>query len=224
MKNWANILTRLLLVLCIVIAGITFHNLRNATTELNSVNQIADSLRQERELLNRQYNELSMELDSARQANVIKSDSLIHYLYLVNVLTVQNDSLKQTLLNVPDDTIYIRMQETVPTQLPLIYPFSGPQIRFYYATYIETIGNRKLITAQETALKSCVDYSLGLGTEIDLLNNANANLGKQIILADLQTSLYKDSAEKLTNKLSNVKKREKLLTIGGLVVGYLLGR
>jgi hypothetical protein len=68
----------------------------------------------------------------------------------------------------------------------------------------------------------CLDYSQGLGKQIELLNVRNSNTEKQLALADLQTELFKKSSENLNSKFKIAQKRQKYFTIG-MGVAFVLG-
>jgi hypothetical protein len=142
---------------------------------------------------------------------------------IIRNVTAENDSIKKAITLIPADTVYRIMQDAAPTIDPLIYPFSGPQVKFYYSAYISGLLNQKLVKTQENALSACFDYSQGLTREIGSLDAMNKNLSGRLELCSEETVLYKKTAENLNNTLTNVKKRGKVLTIASGVGAFLLG-
>ena len=216
---------KLLYVITIIVllfAFFTLRELRTVTTEHNTAVQRADSLEVIAINLRQQNDSTALILDAVVRDNANKSDSLAKFVKQIEIVTAENDSIKKAIALIPPDSVYKLAQIAAPDTMPKIYPFSARQTIFYYSEYIDNIGNRKLLRGYENSLNSCLDYSVGLGKQIELLNVRNSNTEKQLALADLQTGLFKTSSENLSNQVSYLKKKQKYFTIG-MGVAFVLG-
>ena len=210
-------------VICVLFFTLfTLRELRTVTTEHNTAVQRADSLEVIAAKLRQQNDSTAALLEAVVRDNANKSDSLAKYVKQIEIVTAENDSIKKAIALIPPDTIYKLMQIAAPDTMPKIYPFSARQTIFYYSEYIDNIGNKKLLKSYENSLYGCLDYSQGLGKQIELLNDRNSNTEKQLALSDMQTGLFKTSSENLSNKVSYLKKKQKYFTIG-MGVAFVLG-
>lgn len=203
-------------------AFFTLRELRTVTTEHSSAVQRADSLEAIAANLRQQNDSIGIYLESVVRDNANKSDSLAKFVKQIEIVTAENDSIRKAIALIPPDTIYKIMQETVPDNLPKPYVYSAPQIKFYYSAYVSDVQKTALLKAHENALYGCLDYSQGLGKQIELLNVRNSNTEKQLALADLQTELFKKSSENLNSKFKIAQKKQKYFTIG-MGVAFILG-
>ena len=210
-------------IICVLLFTLfTLRELRTATTEHNAAVQRADSLELIAANLRQQNDSTALILDAVVRDNANKSDSLAKFVKQIEIVTAENDSIKKAIALIPPDSVYKLAQIAAPDTMPKIYPFSARQTIFYYSEYIGNIGNRKLLRSYENAISGCLDYSQGLGKQIELLNVRNSNTEKQLALADLQTELFKKSSENLNSKFKIAQKKQKYFTIG-MGVAFVLG-
>lgn len=222
MKKLFNIIGAIAVIVLLIFSYSTYHKLCNVTTEHSSAVQRADSIQLLRDAEKIERDSIDIAYAAVVRDNANKSDSLAKFVKQIEIVTAENDSIKKAIALIPPDSVYKLAQIAAPDTMPKIYPFSARQTIFYYSEYIDNIGNRKLLRGYENSLNSCLDYSSGLGKQIDLLNVRNSNTEKQLALADLQTGLFKTSSEDLSNKVSYLKKKQKYFTIG-MGVAFVLG-
>jgi type II secretory pathway pseudopilin PulG len=216
-----------ILILSVVILLI-FQQQRNTRLfgELNILNNVISSLQKERDLLKITGDSLTNEIANVKKTTDSLQTDLNKALKTIAILRIENERIKDSLLNVPNDSIYSRMQAiaTNVQNKPLVYPFSGPQIRFYYSTYIDNIGNVKLLKSAENALNLCTELSTGLRTEIELHKKNYSVVTEELKLADLQRDLYRTNYETYFNKYNKSKKMSYLWGGTGFILGLLLAR
>ena len=199
-----------ILILSVVILLI-FQQQRNTRLfdELNiRINQI-DSLQNERDSLKKTYKILTNELDSVKKTTDSLQTAFDKSKISNEILRRENKKLKDSLLNIPNDSIYIVMQDIKPAENRKEYGFDGPQIRFWYESYIDSHLNYVAFKSAEMSLNLCDGLVSGLRTENNLLTSQNGNISKQLILADLQVGLYQNktlSLQRDNKKLNNQKK------------------
>jgi hypothetical protein len=214
-------------IVVLLFAFFTLRELRTVTTEHSSAVQRADSLEAIAANLRHQNDSTAILLDSLVRDNANKSDSLAKFVKQIEIVTAENDSIKKAIALIPPDTVYKLMQETVPDNLPKPYIYSAPQIKFYYSAYVSDVQKTELLKTHEKALYGCLDYSAGLGKQIELLNVRNSNTEKQLALADLQTELFKDSSQKLSNRVATLEKWQPYYKTGivvSFIVGFFVGK
>ena len=222
MKKLFNIIAVVAIIALLLISYSAYHKLCNVTTEHSSAVQRADSIQLLRDAEKIERDSIDIEYAELVRKLVYKSDSLNIYIRDIAIVTAENDSIRKAIALIPPDSVYKLAQIAAPDTMPKIYPFSARQTIFYYSEYIDNIGNRKLLKSHAAALGSCLDYSAGLGKQIELLNVRNSNTEKQLALADLQTELFKKSSADLNNKFSIAQKKQKYFTIG-MGVAFALG-
>jgi hypothetical protein len=199
----------ILILAVVILAAIVWRQSKTAQLVEDRSTFVQDSLRNERELLNDSLIILTNELDSVKKAtdsiqiafDKSKSDN--------KKLAAENRKLKDSLLNIPNDSIYIVMQKINPAEYRKEYGFDGPQIRFWYSSYIDSHLNYIAFKSAENSLNLCDNLVSGLRTENNLLTSQNGNLGKQLILSDMQSELYQNKTVSLQrdNKKLNTEKR-----------------
>lgn len=221
MKRYSIILTLAVIILSVILWQ-QASNTRLLSRELNILNNQISSLQFERDSLIAVNNSLDTVLLNVQKSNDSIQSELDKSIKRVKSLQIENRKLRDSLLNAPPDTIYLRMQEVIPTTEPLIYPFSAPQIRFYYEAYIDNGFNLSLVKSQEIALNSCIALTTGLRGEVSVVTRQNENLSRQVVLADMQRDLYKISYEKYYSRYTNSKKIHYLWGGAGFVLGILL--
>lgn len=199
----------ILILAVVILVAIVFRQSKTAQLVEDRSTFVQDSLRNERVLLNDSLIILTNELDSVRKSNdsiqiafdKSKSDN--------KKLAAENRKLKDSLLNIPNDSIYSVMQDIKPAENRKEYGFDGPQIRFWYSSYIDGHINYASLKSTENALNLCDNLVSGLRTENNLLTSQNGNISKQLILADMQVGLYQNKTVSLqqSNKKLNTEKR-----------------
>jgi len=214
-------------LLCVILICVIWQQQRNARSldgELIVLQNRIDSLQIERDLVNEINENLTYELANVKKLTDFYQSNFDWSLKRIHELRKENERLKDSLLNVPPDTVYLRMNEIYAANTPQIYRFSAPQIHFYYATYIEHIGNKKLLKTHENALNDCYNLAGSLRSEVDILGRHNQNLSSLVVLADSQRDTYKIMYEKVSNKYSNSKIIPYISGGAGFLLGFLLAR
>lgn len=221
MKKLFNIIAVVAIIALLLISYSTYHKLCNVTTEHNTAVQRADSLEAIAANLRQQNDSIDIAYAALEAESKAKDAKLRYYIVRIADIKAENDSLKNRIPLNPD-SVYIAAQIAAPDTMPKIYPFSARQTVFYYSEYIDNIGNRKLLSGYENAISGCLDYSQGLGKQIELLNVRNSNTEKQLALADLQTGLFKTSSENLNNRVADLEKWQPYYK-AGMVVSFIIG-
>ena len=106
-----------------------------------------------------------------------------------------------SLMNIPNDTIFVRLQPIFPNfdQGPLLYPFSGSQIRQIYHTAISYPRLQKENDLQKDLLATCINLNNEYEKSEENFNAIIDNLNKNIESCDKQLSL-KDDELKITER------------------------
>jgi hypothetical protein len=146
-----------------------------------------DKLDKDLKELNRQYNLQMRENDSLKLVLKARQKELI---------AIQQKHKKEidSLLNVtvPNDTVYARLQPIYPNYdlTPLIYPFSGSQIRQVYSTALHYPRMVDEFNLQGKSLKNCIDLNDGFEKANKNLTDQITNLKNNIALCDNQNKNY----------------------------------
>jgi len=121
-------------------------------------------------------------------------------------LKIKHKKEIDSLLNIPDDTVYVRLQPIFPNydNQPLIYPFSGNQIRQIYNTALSYPMLEKEYGLQSNLLLTCNNLNKKFEASEANYKAQVDNLNKQISNCDQQAGL-KDSQLKITQKQLNRK-------------------
>jgi FtsZ-binding cell division protein ZapB len=222
MRRYSIIVT----LIAIALAAIIYIGNKSSVRERNTLINVISGLQKERDLLKITGDSLTYEIANVKKTTDSLQTDLNKALKTIALLRRENERIKDSLLNVPNDSIYSRMQAiaTNVQNKPLVYPFSGPQIRFYYSTYIDNIGNVKLLKSAENALFLCTELSTGLRTEIELHKKNYSVVTEELKLADLQRDLYRTNYETYFNKYNKSKKMSYLWGGTGFILGLLLAR
>lgn len=164
------------------------------------------------------------ELQNQRQALVDENEALIQEKEKISrekdfILLIKEQQEKElekikikhkkeidSLLNIPDDTVYVRLQPIYPNydNNPLKYPFSGSQIRQIYTTAISYPMLQKEYSLQSTLLTTCNTLNKTYEASEANYKAQVDNLNKQISNCDQQIGL-KDSQLKITQRQLNKK-------------------
>lgn len=218
-KNWKYILGLLVVILII---GYT------VIRELRIVAVAEEKLK-----LELRINELETQRDQiiAENSNLIKENKQITH--EKDSIIVMKDRLEKdmqvlkkkhkhqidSLLNIPDDTVFVRLQPIFPNYDgdPLKYPFSGSQIRQIYTTAISYPMIQQEYGLQAKQLLTC--NSLNKKYEESEVNYKAQveNLNKQIGNCDTQLGI-KDTQIKKSQKQLNRKTFWNWTQKGGLVI------
>jgi len=205
----ANVVLILAFIVWVAFVWQQQRNTRQLNGELNILNIQIDSLQSERDSLKETYKILTNELDSVKKTTDSLQTAFDKSKTSNEILRRENKKLKDSLLNIPNDSIYIVMQDIKPAENRKEYGFDGPQIRFWYESYIDSHINYVAFKSAEMSLNLCDGLVSGLRTENNLLTSQNGNISKQLILADLQVGLYQNktlSLQKSNKKLNNEKR------------------
>jgi hypothetical protein len=200
-KNIKTI-TIVLLVIIFLVYGISRERrIARISAELATLKVIDDEIKKDRDSLNIQNKLLVIENKGIKH----KIDSLKE---LLNRETIQlaivikkHKKEIDSLLNVPNDTIYVRLQPIYPNpaQEPLKYPFSGTQIRQIYTTAINYPMLQNEYGLQTGQLNTCFELNKKYEDSESNLWSQIDNLNKNISYADQQIN-NRDQQLKLTQK------------------------
>lgn len=204
-KNWKYLLLVFLIIFAVIWIAIREAVIVKQTEKL-------DELRFENNRITLQRNDLEQQLTRKEaQYSVIEkaNDSL------KTVLTAKQKELKElkkkhqaeidSLLSVPNDTIFVRLQPIYPNydNSPLEYPFSGSQIRGIYKTAISYPLLTQEYELQGKNLASCLNLNTGYEAGIANLTDQVTNLKSQIGLCDEQVGNYQKEVKILDRKVKS---------------------
>jgi hypothetical protein len=156
-----------------------------------------DNLKTEMENLLALNGKLKIEIDSIKAE---QAEDKKHFQYILRKHEAEIDSL----LGVPNDTVYARLQPIYPNTEPepLLYPFSGGQIRQIYATAVSYPRLLSEYSLQTEILGNCevLNQKYGLSAEnyAKQVDNMAANLeicGEQISIKETELSVARKEAK-----------------------------
>jgi exonuclease VII large subunit len=181
-KNFPYILMIMIIIALMLFGGISQRNISVwkkqvdlKEQEFQKLKKVRDSLEYENFKLNILIKLADRQIDSLI---LLKKD-------LQKQMTDQATQFKKeidSLLNVPNDTIFGRLQPIYPNLdlSPLLYPFSGSQIRQIYSTALSYPRLMEQYRTQETMLNLSDElntkYQLSLRNYASKIENLNANL------------------------------------------------
>jgi peptidoglycan hydrolase CwlO-like protein len=183
-----------------------------------TVNDDRQALKLQLKKLQNEYDKISGSNDSMKLVLNAKQKELKD---LIAKYKKEIDSL----LNIPDDSIFVRLQPIYPNydNSPLIYPFSASQIRPIYGTALEYPRLEKQYSLQGKTLKTCLDLNDGFEKETANLNSQISNLQDNIGKADKQIENYKGEIKILDKQVSSNKFWKKtLLIVAGITTGIAI--
>lgn len=163
-----------------------------------AISKERDKLKDDILILKRDFLAIQDKNDSMKMALAQKQKELK---YLQDKHKKEIDSL----LNIPADTIYKRLQAFYINYdgLPLVYPFSSSQIIPIYRTAISYPLLSQEYTLQGKTLNTCLDLNKGYEkSEINLkaqISNLQTNIG----LCDKQVGNYEAEVKLLKKKVKN---------------------
>jgi len=181
-KNFPYILMILIIIALMIFGGISQRNIGVwkkqvdiKEAEFQKIKKVRDSLAFENWKLNILIRLADKEIDSLI---LIKEG-------LQKKLTAQAEQFKKeidSLLNIPNDTIFVRLQPIYPNLglSPLQYPFSGSQIRQIYSVALSYPRLMQQYRTQETMLNISGElqgkYLLSIRNHESKIDNLNASL------------------------------------------------
>lgn len=181
----------LALVVFIILATILERQVIKTSADLVAL-QIADqALQKNRDSLQvynirlREENKrIQHEKDSIK---ILQSRQKVYLAYIIKKHKQEIDSL----LNVPNDTVYVRLQPIYPSpaEEPLIYPFSGSQIRQIYSTALSYPRLQKEYYEQGNILISCGDLNKKYEASESNYKAQIENMDKNIVACDQQLGI-----------------------------------
>jgi hypothetical protein len=183
-----------------------------------------DLKKAELKLITAKYAEYGRINDSLKADNFIKSETLNMNLKQIETLKRENKKLRDSLLAVPDDSIYSTMQNIQPPVSSLIYRFDGPQVRFWYGSYLDNGFNLGLLKTSENALNSCLDLNGGYVKQIANLEQKDLQCKEMTENLNKQTVLHTAANNNLNTQLRKSKKLDYLWGGAGLLIGLLISR
>lgn len=192
-KNWKYTV----LVLAILFLGLRScvrdRIIVNQTKKITELEVTNFGLNNDRQLLELQLKKLQNDYDKIEASNDSMKLVLKAKQKELSELMVKHKKEVDSLLAVPNDTIFVRLQSIYPNYdtSPLIYPFSGIQIRQIYTTAISYPLLKQEYILQGRTLKTCMDLNDGFETGIANLNSQISNLTENIGKTDLQIENYK---------------------------------
>jgi len=190
--------------------------------ELNAVNSGFDN---ERQGLRLQLEKLSSDYAKIEVRNDSLKKMLAKYQTDLRVLKEKHKKEITELLNVPADTIYLRLQ-TIYVNYDgsyLKFPFSASQIKSIYTTALEYPQLQDEYTLQGKTLKSCFDLNNNYEQSINNLNLQIGTLNENIGKSDKQIENYK-AKEAILNKQVDRNKfwKRTLLVTSGVLTGIVI--
>jgi hypothetical protein len=154
-------------------------------TENSLLSKDRDSLNIELKKLQHQFLLITTKIDSMKGV-------LAEYQLQMSEMKIRHKHQLDSLLNVPNDTIYVRLQPLFPNydSTPLSYRFSGSQIRQIYSGAIGFNSLSAEYTLQGKTLKSCLDLNRGYEGAMSNLSSQIHNLKANINICDSQLNNY----------------------------------
>lgn len=201
--------------------------------ELKNQKRVSERLIEMNEILQAERDNYRVILDSSMaeaKALALTRDSLNQVIALkereIFQLRLKNKAILDSISNIPVDTVYLRLQTLYPNSgtLPLVYPFSGPQITGMYSTHIRADLLQGEYNLLEETFVNCRQLSATLYKENENLYTSVGALQKEIDLADRQIILFKNEAENLNKKLRNSRYIKYGIGIGSFLLGFAAAR
>lgn len=200
-KNFKYVIIFLIALAAVIYFVLKEKQVARISANLTKLQLSYELLRQDRDVLKRQGDSLQAENKKIQQQkdsiNKVQQYEKLQLAFLIQKHKKQIDSL----LNVPNDTIYVRLQPIYPrpAQEPLQYPFSGTQIRGIYSTALSYPRLQNEYGLQTTQLNTCNDLNKKFQESENNYKAQIVNLNKSIVDCDKQVGV-KDQELKLTQK------------------------
>jgi chromosome segregation ATPase len=220
-EGYMKRLNTILILTVIILSVILWQQQRNARQLVSEMDNVIDSLQTEGDSLKKTYIILTNELDNVRKSNISLQSKYDNSKYLNAQLREENKRIRDSLLNIPYNSVYARMEEIKPAVLPREYSFDGPQVHFWYTAYIDNQFNVKSLKSAENELFDCDGLVKGLRAENNLINSQNGNLGKQLTIADNQLGLYQNKTVSLQRDNKRLKTEKRVWQVVSGLVGIV---
>lgn len=146
-----------------------------------------ENLKTNLDFLEKRNEKLSNDIDSIKTVQARDKKEL-------QLIIERHKAEIDSLLDVPDDTVYVRLQPIYPNngQQPLSYPFSGTQIRQIYSVAISYPRLQEEYSAQTKVLGDCGTLNDKYAASIENYKQQTENLAKNIDLCDAQIKTKED--------------------------------
>jgi hypothetical protein len=163
----------------------------------NALQDDRDKLIAENDLLIKEQTAIEKQVDSLRMLQVSQR------IYYESVIK-KNKQKIDSLMNIPNDTVYVRLQPLYPNldQGPLIYPFSGSQIRQVYQVAVSYPLLQQQYGLQANILNTCnilnkkyADSEVNYKSQIGNLGKDIDDCNKQFINTKSELKITKDELE-----------------------------
>lgn len=212
----------LLLVACIigfvVYTGIRESFIVSQTKKMDKLVFENSTLTLDRQFLEQKIKRLQLQNGSIEKRNDSLKAVLSASKKQLAQMQEQHKKEIDSLLNVPNDTIFVRLQPLYPNYdtSPLIYPFSGSQIRQIYTTAISYPLLTQEFQLQGKALNVCTELNTGYESSISNLKGQVSLLEQDVSKCDEQVGNYKKQVIQLNKQVDRGKflKRTFLTTTG----------
>lgn len=188
------------IVICEKVIAVQSGKISKLETENAIFARERDSLSAELKRLENAYTVIEQHNDSLKALLALYQKQLIE-------MEIKHKHQIDSLLNIPNDTVYVRLQPLFPNYdgSPLQYPFSGSQIRQIYSGALSFNMLSVEYGIQGKALNTCTDLNKGYEKGIMNLNSQINNLKDNINLADSQIHNYKIQVITLKKQVSRGK-------------------
>jgi hypothetical protein len=224
-KYWKEII-----LIGIILISITWATIRESVINQQSriIGQLELSnsvLSIDRDKINYQLKDLQSRYRVIELDNIAKKKDLEQKQKELSDLIAKHKADIDALINIPTDTIFVRLQARFPNydNTPAKFPFSASQIRPIYSTAISYYMVKQEYSLQSDNLKSCLDLNNGYELGIKNLNSQISNLQSTVINCDTQINNYKREVAIYKRQVKNKSFWNKVLTVaGGLIGGYAI--
>lgn len=220
-------------ILLLIVAVVIFYGISRERAIIRLASELAkkdfmfdelqkdrDSYKAEAEKLKKGYDGIVKERDSVLAVKVVKEKELE---YVKKKHRRQIDSLLNK--NISNDTVYLRLQPIypIPGYEPLLYPFSGSQIRQIYSTAVSYPRLQVEYELQSGLLNTYNDlnkkYQLSeknLLKQVENLNNSLKTCDEQITIRSEQLKLKQKQLKR--KKFWNWTYKGAVIVIGGYAI------
>lgn len=200
-RNILLIIALVALIVFVIIATNLAKKLLVTSSDLVALRIADDALRVNRDSLQvqnirlRETNKLIQhEKDSIKR---LQDQQKSYLAYVIKKHKEEVDSL----LSIPNDTVYVRLQPIYPSpaEEPLVYPFSGSQIRQIYSTAVSYPRLQQEYLLQGNILISCGELNMKYEASENNLKAQIENLDQNIAACDEQLGI-RDKEIEITQK------------------------
>jgi len=176
-----------------------------AESRLASLQTKFENIQNDRDILETEFNglyatnkKLKKEIDSIK---VVQDKDNKYFEYVISKHKAEIDSL----LDIPNDTVYSRLQPIYPNpeHNPLLYPFSGNQIRQIYSTAISYPRLQYEYSLQSKILEDCETLNKKYELSEENYKVQVENLTTSIDMCDSQIALKEDQLSITRKQIKN---------------------